>query len=70
MGGAKSTYKQLRTVLTYTSTDIVEGACAAIPVPRSAIGGDGLIMDESIRRDIAKVLTALVGRVVDRRNTP
>jgi len=35
MGGAKGTYEQLRTVLTYTNADIVTGACVEIPVPRS-----------------------------------
>jgi chromate reductase len=68
MGGAQGTYEQLRTVLTYTDTDIVAGACAAIPVPRSAIGGDGLIADHAIRNGIADVLTALAARVKERRN--
>jgi chromate reductase, NAD(P)H dehydrogenase (quinone) len=69
MGGAQGTYEQLRTVLTYTNTDIVPGACAAVPVPRSAIGSDGVIMDEAIRSVIAKVLITLVARVAERRNT-
>jgi hypothetical protein len=69
MGGAHGTYEQLRTVLTYTNTDIVAGACAAVPLPRSAIGADGLIMDEAIRSGIVKVLTALVARVEERRRT-
>jgi chromate reductase len=67
MGGAQGTYEQLRTVLTYTNTVIVTDACAAIPVPRSAIGSDGLIADEPIRTGIAKVLAALAVRVAERR---
>jgi chromate reductase len=67
MGGAHGTYEQLRTVLTFTNTDIVVDACASIPVARSAIGGDGLITDEAIRSGIAKVLSALAARVVERR---
>ncbi len=66
MGGAQGTYEQLRTVLTFTSADIVTSACAAIPVPRSAIGPDGLISDKAIRRNIADVLAALTARVADR----
>jgi chromate reductase len=69
MGGAQGTYEQLRTVLTYVNTDIVAGACGAIPVPRGAIGSDGVIVDEAIRSGIAKVLIALAARVAERRTT-
>ncbi len=69
MGGAQGTYEQLHTVLTYVNTDIVAGACAAIPVPRTAIGGDGVIVDEAIRGGIARVLRALAARVAERRST-
>ena len=68
MGGAQHTYEQLRTVLTYGNTDIVAGACGAIPVPRSAIGNDGVIRDEAIRSGIAKALIALAARVAERRS--
>src|SRR3954449_1550581 len=36
MGGARASHEQLRSVLTYTNTDIVGRACVEIPVPRSA----------------------------------
>jgi NAD(P)H-dependent FMN reductase len=67
MGGAKGTYEQLRTVLTYTNADIVTGACVEIPVPRSAIDGYGLLADAGLRQGIREVLDALVARVAERR---
>jgi chromate reductase, NAD(P)H dehydrogenase (quinone) len=69
MGGAKGTYEQLRTVLAYVSTDIVAEACAEIPVPRGAIGVDGVIADEGIRAAIAGVVRVLGDRVAARRST-
>jgi chromate reductase len=49
----------LRSVLTYTNTDIVSGACTRIPVSRSGIGEDGLIADARARSGAAWVLKAL-----------
>jgi NAD(P)H-dependent FMN reductase len=54
--GAVDAHRSLRTVLTYTGADIVEGACAHIPVPRSSVGPDGLILDAGIRKQIADAL--------------
>jgi chromate reductase len=68
-GGAKGTYEQLRTVLTYTGAEIVGPACADIPVPRSAIDGDGLVADAGLRQAMRKVLDALVTRVAERQGT-
>ena len=62
-GGAKGTYEQLRTVLTYTGADIVGPACADIPVPRSAIEADGLVEDAALRQAMRRILDALVTRV-------
>ena len=62
-GGAKGTYEQLRTVLTYAGTEIIPAACADIPVPRSATDGDGLVADALLRQAMCKVLDALVTRV-------
>lgn len=69
--GAASAHASLRTVLTYTGTDIVEAACAHIPVARSAVGTDGLVGDVAVRERVAGVLTALAehvraGRLSDR----
>jgi len=65
--GAAGAHASLRTVLTYTGTDIVEAACAHIPVPRHSIGPDGLVGDAAIRERIAAALTALVAHVAARR---
>jgi chromate reductase len=57
--GAAHAHDSLRKVLGYTGADIVEAACARIPIERSAIGADGLIADPAVRERIAAVLTAL-----------
>lgn len=49
----------LRSVLTYTNTDIVTGACTRIPVARSGIGKDGLVADARARSGAVWVLQAL-----------
>jgi chromate reductase len=65
--GAAGAHASLRTVLTYTGTDIVEAACAHIPVPRHSIGADGLVGDPGTRERLAAVLTALAAHVAARR---
>jgi chromate reductase, NAD(P)H dehydrogenase (quinone) len=60
--GAADAHASLRTVLGYLSTEIVEEACVHIPVPRQAVGDDGLIGDPRPRARIADVLTTLAGR--------
>jgi NAD(P)H-dependent FMN reductase len=49
----------LRTVLGYTGADIVESACARIPVDRATVGEDGLITDPGVRRQLGEVLRLL-----------
>jgi NAD(P)H-dependent FMN reductase len=66
MGGAKGTYEQLRTVLTYANADVVADACAEIPVPRNAIDGDGLVAGAGLRQAISSVLEALATCVAER----
>ncbi len=60
-GGADA-HDSLRIVLTRSGTDIVDDACAHIPVPRPAVGPRGLIDDEGVRAEIVGVLTALARR--------
>ncbi|MFJ8814091.1 NADPH-dependent FMN reductase [Amycolatopsis thermoflava] len=60
--GAAGAHESLRTVLGYLGTRIVEEACVHIPVPREAIGADGLIGDEAIRDRVRAALTALATR--------
>jgi NAD(P)H-dependent FMN reductase len=55
-GGAHST---LATVLGYVQARIVEDACRHVPVPRDAVGADGLITDEATRTAIADAVAAL-----------
>jgi chromate reductase, NAD(P)H dehydrogenase (quinone) len=61
--GAADAHDSLRKVLGYTGSDIVEAACVSIPIPRSAIGDDGLISDPALRAQIAQVLTSLAAHV-------
>ncbi|MGI8595882.1 MAG: NADPH-dependent FMN reductase [Thermoleophilaceae bacterium] len=63
--GAADAHESLRKVLGYVGADIVEGACAGIPVLRDAIGPDGTIADAAIREQIADVLTTLVRHAAD-----
>jgi chromate reductase len=59
-------HASLRSVLTYTGTDIVEDAVIRIPVARGAVGSDGLIADPAIRAAAATALAALAARVATR----
>jgi NAD(P)H-dependent FMN reductase len=58
--GAARTHESLRAVLTFTGALIVEDACIRIPLPRAAVGPDGLVTDPAIRAQIATALTALL----------
>lgn len=62
-GGALDAHESLRKVLRYTDALVVDAACAAVPVPRTAMGDDGLVTDPAIRARIAGVLTVLVAEV-------
>jgi chromate reductase len=66
--GAAGAHASLRTVLTYTGTDIVEAACSHIPVPRQSIGPDGLVDDPAIRTRVVDVLRSLAEHVAARRH--
>jgi NAD(P)H-dependent FMN reductase len=61
--GASGAHDSLRSVLTYTGTDIVEQACVRIPVARAAVGPDGLISEPGVRAGAAAVLVALAESV-------
>lgn len=66
-GGSKGTYQVLRTVLAYTNSPVVEPACIDLPVPRDAVGADGIIVDKSICAAIGRALGALAKHVDERR---
>lgn len=55
-GGAHAT---LATVLGYVQASVVEEACRHVPVPRDAVGADGLVYDESVRSAIRDILDVL-----------
>ena len=46
----------LRTVLGYVGAQIIEAACVRLPVPRQAVGPDGLIADVGLRTQITLVV--------------
>ena len=58
-GGADA-HDSLRKVLTYAGTRIVEDACRRIPVPRTAVGPDGLLADAALRAEVAAAVDALL----------
>jgi len=57
-GGADA-HDSLRKVLRYVGADVVEAACARIPLSRDRAGADGLIGDPAVRARLAEVLSAL-----------
>lgn len=61
--GAADAHASLRKVLGYVGAVIAEDACVHIPVPRAAIGPEGLIADPAIRVRAADTLTALAAQV-------
>ena len=59
--------EHLAMVLRYVGAVAVDGACVRVPVPREAVGPDGIITDPEIRTDLEAVLTALAAHVRGRR---
>jgi NAD(P)H-dependent FMN reductase len=52
-------HDSLRKVLGYVHADIVEAACARIPLTRDAVAPDGMIADAGARERIAETVAAL-----------
>jgi len=67
--GAIDAHESLRRVLERTGSDIVDTACAHIPVRPQMVGADGLIDNAAIRERIAGVLLALSDHVRERAQT-
>ncbi len=61
--GAADAHASLRTVLGYAGADIVDAACARVPVTREMVGPDGLIHDTKAAQQIAAALSALADHV-------
>jgi NAD(P)H-dependent FMN reductase len=68
--GAADAHESLRIVLRYAHARVVEEACGAVPVPRRAVGEDGLIADRTVRAGVARSLRALVGSACPDRDQP
>jgi NAD(P)H-dependent FMN reductase len=64
---AADAHESLRKVLTYTNTDIVEGACTRVPIPRKVVGPDGLVTDARVRSSVVWVLNSIAEHVRMRR---
>jgi NAD(P)H-dependent FMN reductase len=56
---AAGAHASLRAVLGWAGADIVEAAVARVPVPRSAVGEDGLVADPALRAGIGASIAAL-----------
>jgi chromate reductase, NAD(P)H dehydrogenase (quinone) len=56
-------HETLATVLGYVGAAVIEPACRHIPVDRSAIGSDGMVIDPHFRTAIAEVWDDLVRHV-------
>jgi NAD(P)H-dependent FMN reductase len=61
-GGADA-HDSLRKVLGYVHADIVEEACARIPLTRDAVGADGTVTDPVARGRIAEAVASLARHV-------
>jgi NAD(P)H-dependent FMN reductase len=64
-GGADA-HDSLRKVLGYVHADIIEAACARLPLTRDAVGDDGAIADPVSREQIAAMLRILVSELPHR----
>jgi NAD(P)H-dependent FMN reductase len=57
--GGAGAHDSLRAVLGWAGAGIVEAAVARVPVPRAAIGADGLVAEPALRAGIAAAVAAL-----------
>lgn len=65
--GAAGAHASVRTVLGYVDADVVDAACAHIPVRHDAIGPDRTITEPAIRTQIAAVVHALADHALSTR---
>jgi chromate reductase len=62
-GRGTGAHETLAVVLGYVTADIIAAACRRLPLSRAAVNGHGLVTDREFRRELAGVLTAIVGYV-------
>lgn len=65
--GASDAHQSLRTVLRVTGAELVEAACAHIPVERHQLAADGTVDDPEVRHQLVAVLTVLAAAILARR---
>jgi NAD(P)H-dependent FMN reductase len=63
--GARQAHVSLRTVLEYAHAEVVDQACADVPVARTAIGADGLLSDPSARQEVRHAARVLCDHASD-----
>ncbi len=61
--GAADAHESLRKVLGYVHADVVEAACARVPLTRGDVGSDGLVTTPAAREAIAGAVAALIQHV-------
>jgi chromate reductase, NAD(P)H dehydrogenase (quinone) len=61
--GAVNAHESLRKVLRYATAEIIEEACAEVPVTHSMVNDDGLIADEHVRSGLVALLESLAKHV-------
>lgn len=61
--GAANAHASLNIVLGYLSVNLLTDACIRIPVPRAAVGEDGLIAAPDIRAALVTALTSLAQKL-------
>jgi NAD(P)H-dependent FMN reductase len=66
--GAADAHESLRKVLGYAGADIVDDACARIPVDRGQVGEDGVVADPEVPEQIATSVRALAAHAAAARS--
>ena len=61
--GGESAHSSLRTILEYTGSELVDGACVRVPLSRSDVDASGSIANGEARAQIGEAVEALVGHV-------
>jgi chromate reductase len=64
--GGNDAHESLRKVLRYAHAEIVEGACVRVPLERTAVGPDGLVLYDDARIGIARAVDELARHVRER----
>src|SRR4051812_22531408 len=68
--GAADAHESLRKVLGYVHADVVEAACARVPITLGDVGPDGLVADPAARDAIGAAVAALVDHARARATKP